>query len=111
MNDPAGTEFAVRYYRWAVDDMKRELREGFPFLAAIKDSIPIRATRYLRSLPEQERVRAAMSLMKRNHKAALNEVGESWGPEDERQSEAYREAVRHGSAERAVADTFKIERR
>jgi hypothetical protein len=31
------TEFLVRYYWWAKEDIKREVREGFPLLGALKD--------------------------------------------------------------------------
>jgi hypothetical protein len=31
------TEFLVRYFWWAKEDMKREIREGFPLLGALKD--------------------------------------------------------------------------
>lgn len=50
-------ELAIRYYRWALDDARREVAEDFPLLRGVKSGLVMRAVAYLESLPAADRVR------------------------------------------------------
>jgi hypothetical protein len=87
-------EFAIRYYRWSLDDARRELRENFPLLRAVKSSLVIRAIAYLESLADRDRLCGATALVKRSHRRAVELAGDSWGAEDEAIDRDYRNAGR-----------------
>jgi hypothetical protein len=87
-------EFAIRYYRWSLDDARRELRENFPLLRAVKSSLVIRAIAYLESLADRDRLCGATTLVKRSHRRAVELAGDSWGAEDEAIDRDYRNAGR-----------------
>jgi hypothetical protein len=87
-------EFAVRYYRWALDDARREVHENFPLLRAVKSGLIMRALAYFESLPDDERIRAAMALVKRSHRRAVEFAGDSWGAADEAVDRDYGTAAR-----------------
>jgi hypothetical protein len=36
-------EFAVRFYRWALDDARREVTDDFPLLRTVKSGLVMRA--------------------------------------------------------------------
>jgi hypothetical protein len=76
-------EFAVPYYRWALGDARRKVRENFPFLRAVKSGLVMRAVAYFESLAGDERLRAATALVKRSHRRGVELAGDSWGAEDE----------------------------
>ena len=46
----AADEFAVRFYRWALADARREVEQGLPLLRTVKWSLAIRAVAWLESL-------------------------------------------------------------
>ncbi|MBI4735962.1 MAG: hypothetical protein HY766_07865 [candidate division NC10 bacterium] len=79
----AADEFAVRYYRWSLEDCRREIREDFPLLRTVKSSLAIRALAYLESFPGDDRLRVATGLVRRCHRKALEITGESWTVHDE----------------------------
>jgi len=87
-------EFAVRYYRWALDDIHREVREGFPLLRSIKSSLPMRAVAFLESFSDDDRLRAATALVKRFHPRAIELTGDSFGAAEREVDEGYRAAAR-----------------
>src|SRR2546428_355874 len=90
----ASDEFAVRYYRWALDDARREVQADFPLLRTVRSALPIRAVAYLEPFSETERLAKMTSLVKRSHRRAVSLTGDSWGAEDERVDEHYRDAAR-----------------
>lgn len=94
MPPAAADEFAVRYYRWALADARREVEENFPLLRAVKAALPMRAVAYLESLAGDERLRAATALVKRNHRRAVALTGDVWGADEERIDREYRDAAR-----------------
>ena len=79
----AADEFAVRYYRWSLEDCRREIREDFLLLRTVKSSLVIRALAYLESFPGDDRLRVATALVRRCHRKALEITGESWTAHDE----------------------------
>jgi hypothetical protein len=85
----AADEFAVRYYRWALEDFRREIDADFPLIGPIKGSLAIRAVAYLRSPGLGDRHRVATALVKRVHTRAVDLMGDAWGV-----------------SERALADDF-----
>src|SRR5882672_4286390 len=85
--------FAVRYYRWALDAARREVEENFPLLRTVRSALPIRAVAYLESFTEDDRLRVATALVKRSHRRAVELTGDSWGAEEERIDQDYRNAV------------------
>ena len=111
-------EFAVRYYHWALDDVRREVRENFPLLRAVKSGLTMRAVAYFESLADDERLRAAMAPVKRSHRRAVELTGDSWGAADAAvdrdygsaartarpEEESYRQALLHSP------DTLTIDR-
>lgn len=94
MLDDARDEFAVRYYRWALDDARREVHEDFPLLRSVRSALPIRVVAYLESFTGDDRLRVATSLVKRSHRRAIELTAGSWGAEDERIDQDYRSAAR-----------------
>jgi len=84
----------VRYYRWALDDARREVQEGFPLLRGVKSTLVIRALGFLESFAEVERPRVATSLVKRSHRRAVGLTADSWGPEEEQVNRDYQDAMR-----------------
>jgi hypothetical protein len=87
-------EFAVRYYRWALDDARREVRGNFPLLRTVKSGLVMRALAYFESLPDDERLRAATALVKRAHRGAVELTGDLRGAEDEAIDRDYWRAAR-----------------
>ena len=87
-------EFGVRYYRWALDDARREVRGNFPLLRAVKSGLVMRAVAYFESLADDERLRAATALVKRSHRRAGELTGDPEGAEDEAIDRDYRSAAR-----------------
>ena len=91
---PATDEFAVRYYRWALDDFRREIRENFPLLRTVKESLAIRLVGYMESLSVEERLELATALVKRNHRKALEITGDVWATAEEELVRTYRDVAR-----------------
>ncbi|MBI2002395.1 MAG: hypothetical protein HYS69_14645 [candidate division NC10 bacterium] len=90
----AADEFAVRYYRWSLEDCRREIREDFPLLRTVKSNLAIRALAYLESFPGDDRLRVATGLVRRCHRKALEITGESWTAHDEAIHQDYVRAAR-----------------
>jgi hypothetical protein len=72
----AREEFAVRYYHWALEDAQREVREGFPFLKAIKDETSFRFLEIMETFQPKDQVLFALVLVKRAHPTAIEILGE-----------------------------------
>jgi hypothetical protein len=72
----AKDEFAVRYYRWAREDFRREIGQGFPLLGSIKGTAALRLLAAMESLGPDEQVRFADALVKRFHPRATELLNE-----------------------------------
>jgi hypothetical protein len=72
----AKDEFAVRYYRWALEDSQREVKEGFPFLHRIKGTASLRLLAAMESLQQEEQTHFSVALVKRFHLRALKLLNE-----------------------------------
>lgn len=70
--EKAKDEFAVRYYQWAMEDFRREMREGFPLLRKIKGSASLRLVTLMQSLGQDEQILLSSGLVKRFHRRATN---------------------------------------
>jgi len=58
-------EFARRYYHWALEDARREVREGFPLLRTIKNRTVHHLLARMDSLSKDEQIRFGDALVKR----------------------------------------------
>jgi hypothetical protein len=75
--DETRREFALRYYQWALEDARREIRDDFPLLRTIKGWTVRRLLARMDSLPEENRLRFGEALVKRFHAQALAIQGET----------------------------------
>ncbi len=98
----AADEFAVRYYRWALDDAVREVREGFPLVRAVTAGLAIRAVAHLESFTGDRRLAVAAALVKRGHRRGVELAGDSWGPAEDQIGQDYVQAVRIARPEEEV---------
>lgn len=69
-------EFAVRFYKWSLDDTQRELGEGFPLLRRVKGASALGLIDYIESLPAEQRGQFVVALVKRVHLKALEITGD-----------------------------------
>ena len=78
-----GNQFTVAFYRWALEDFRREIREGFPFLRRIKQRyLLFRQLPAIESLPPDDQQQLASALVKRFHAGAARSVGETISAEE-----------------------------
>jgi hypothetical protein len=84
-------EFEVRYYLWALDDSKREIEQGFPFLRTFKSGSIWHAVRMMSGMSEEGKHVFARALVKRFHKSALLTLGEAITRREEMFLNQYRE--------------------
>jgi hypothetical protein len=97
----ARNAFAVRYYRWALHDMEREIDQGLPLLRSIQGSLAMRAVDLLESIDAGERRRVATVLVKRGHRKALEIAGDGWGEAETSIDTRIRDALRAPSPREA----------
>ncbi|MBZ4421854.1 hypothetical protein [Myxococcus sp. RHSTA-1-4] len=74
--------FAERYYRWAREEMARELAGGLDRARRVKGADAARAVVLLDSLAPDERTRLATALLKQAHAPAAGRLGEGPTPEE-----------------------------
>ena len=74
--EEAKAEFTVRYYRWALQDFKREIDEGFPFLKGFKTGSPVEVLEMMSGRSRSEQLTLASALVKRFHKDAVESAGD-----------------------------------
>lgn len=79
----ASRAFAVRYYRWALDDARREVEKDFPRIRGVKGKMAFRALTFLESLSQKQRHAAARALVRRFHSEGMAGSGESMTVEDD----------------------------
>jgi hypothetical protein len=75
--------FAVRYYRWALDDALRGAQEDFPGIRLVVGALAIKNYHYLSSLKDQEREAVIRAMVKRFHSRAIDLTGESLSPAEQ----------------------------
>ena len=63
-------EFALRFFRWAIGDARREVGEGLRLIRSIKGASALRAAAYLGRLSPSEQVEVLEALTKRFHPRA-----------------------------------------
>ncbi len=86
-------EFAVRYYRWASGDFRREIQEDFPFLRRIKGRASLRLMAAMKSLQREEQMRFSTALVKRFHPQALAITGEYLTAEENELVQRYVDSI------------------
>lgn len=73
----------VAFYRWALEDFQREIREGFPLLRQIKNSYLLtRQIPSIESLSPNDQQHLASVLVKRAHYGAVQSIGETISAEE-----------------------------
>jgi hypothetical protein len=74
---PLEAEFAVRFYRWAEEDLQREIETDFARVRKIKSSRAFHYIEFLNALPKRERSEAALALLHDSitHKLARETLG------------------------------------
>jgi hypothetical protein len=60
-------EFAVRYYRWALGEARREVSERFPLLSSVKGAFAMQSLAYLNQFSPIEQIELLTALIKRFH--------------------------------------------
>jgi hypothetical protein len=79
----------VRYYRWALQDFKREIDEDFPFLKGFKTGPPLEVLQMMSSRNRSEQLALASALVKRFHKEGLEAAGERITADEEATCKEY----------------------
>jgi hypothetical protein len=79
---PGGPEFAVAFYRWALEQWSDELEHDFPVLRAIQGEQCILVRQLLLRRPKQEQVCIARLLAKRFHPQAATILGDPLSAEE-----------------------------
>lgn len=74
--EAARAEFNLRYYRWALQDFKREIDQGFPWLKGFKTGSPAEVLKLLTARNRDEQMTMANALVKRFHKDAVEAAGD-----------------------------------
>lgn len=82
-------EFNVRYYWWALEDFKREIQEGFPFLQGFKCGSPWCVVKMMSEMDDFEKYFFAKSLVKRFHLEAVETIGETITADERQLCEMY----------------------
>jgi len=90
--ETANEIFAVRFYRWALEDLYREIREGLPLIASIKGSTAMRFIEIWDALSPEERCLLAPALVKWQHPRAIEITGEYLTASEQELLEAYRKS-------------------
>jgi hypothetical protein len=80
-----GREFAIRYYRWALDQWPDEIEHGFPMFRGIGGEESATELRILRRLEPQDRLALGRALVKWHHSDAVAFLGERLSQSEERQ--------------------------
>jgi hypothetical protein len=72
----AQAEFAVRYYRWARGEFRREIEQGFPVLKRLKTRPSSLCLHWMAKLTPENQLKFGDGLAKRFRKEALQSTGE-----------------------------------
>src|SRR5262245_58016569 len=85
----ARDEFALRFYQWARDDFRREIREGLQFIASIKGSAALRFIEIWNTLSTREQSILARALLKWAHQEAVEHLGDYRSAEEDELLQRY----------------------
>lgn len=88
--ETAKREFGMRFYRWAIQDFRREVADGLPFIASIKGVATQRFLEIWPSLTEHERRSVEKAFLKWAHAEAVEITGEGHTIDEWKLFEAYR---------------------
>jgi hypothetical protein len=91
--EAAQIEFNVRYYRWALQDFRREMEEGFPFLKGFKTGSPADVMELMSGKSRDEQSVLASALVKRFHKDGVEAAGDRMTAEEEVACKEYLDRV------------------
>jgi hypothetical protein len=86
---PTKIEFSKRLYEWSLHDWEREIRDGYPFLKAVKYSDAKCVIKLMESLTTEERQNLIFALLKRRCQSYLQYWGETFTDEDRRLVQSY----------------------
>lgn len=75
--------FLVQYYRWALDETRKELLADLPRVRRVKGGLAQKYVRFIGSLKPNAVFPAATALVRRYHKRALEVMGEKLNEEDQ----------------------------
>ena len=90
MNTDEQREFAIRYYRWALEQWRSEIDGGFPILRGIRDSSCTGTLEIMKTQSRDERLEMARTLTKRRHPEAVAALGDTFSTEEQRLFEHWR---------------------
>lgn len=76
-------QFWPRYYEWALDQWRQEVKSNFSLLDALENPACRGVVRILRGLPPEEQLRTGHLLAKRFHPEAVALLGGKLTPQDE----------------------------
>jgi len=104
MNLEAAREiFAVRFYRWALQDFYREIQLGLPLIASIKGGTATRFIEIWETLSKDVRTVLPLAFVKYAHTRAVAITGEYLTPSESEVNESYRKLAReHSELEQEV---------
>lgn len=91
--DTLRDDFFVRFYRWSMDDMRRELAEDFRLLRLVRSSTALRALAYFEGFSAGERVALFEAQIKAFHPRAMEILGIPLTPDEESLLQRKREAL------------------
>jgi hypothetical protein len=91
--EAAQAEFKLRYYRWALQDFRREIDESFPFLKGFKTGSPADVLESMSGRSRSEQLTLASALVKRFHKDAVEAAGDQMTPEEEAACKEYLDRI------------------
>jgi hypothetical protein len=103
--EQARSEFAVRYYRWALQESRREVAHEFPLLRKMGNHDADRFLSLMNSMPKEQRFSLAAALVKRSHiPKGIQGTGEQLSSDDQKAVEKWRQAFLVATPkERAIA--------
>jgi hypothetical protein len=86
-------EIQSRFYRWAIRDAEREVREGYPLLRRIESRAVKTFLWYISETPQDEQLELVQALVKRAHDFRINRNDDALTPGERRLAEGYTQAV------------------
>jgi hypothetical protein len=75
-------EFALRFFRWALEDARREIAENYRLIRTVKGSMAMRAAVYLGRLSVDEQLELLTAQAKRAHARGAALAGERLTPRE-----------------------------
>ena len=84
-------EFAERYFRWSLEDARREVEGDFPFLPRVRNQLVYRFLEMIEPMDKKERFELITALAKRSHPAGPVAASEVLTEKDQNLIAAYLE--------------------